>query len=193
MPTRLKRMINRQERVLSTLADLTYATSDQINGIERLGSDRNARRILYEMEKDKLVDSIRLGCKVYFNTRKGSDLIGRNNPRLKRSEIEHSLLRNDAYALLGYPRNWRKEVPIKKNGELYVKADAAYSKDGRIYFVEVDNRATMQTNIAKIKRYSTVFTSLRTDATLVWYTLVNARKKRLAETCDKFGINYRIL
>src|SRR5690625_856923 len=193
MPPRLKRKINRQVRRLMTLADLTYATSDQINGIERLGSDRNARRILYEMEKDRLIDSVRHGCKVYFNTRKGSDLIGRSNPRLKRSEVEHSLLRNDAYALLGYPRNWRKEVPIKKNGELFVRADAVYSKDGRIYFVEIDNRATMQTNIAKIKRYSTVFTSLRADATLVWYTLVNARKKRLAETCDKFGINYRIL
>lgn len=172
---------------------MTYATSEQINGIERLGSDRNVRRILYEMEKDKLVDSIRLGCKVYFNTRKGSDLIGRSNPRLKRSEVEHSLLRNDAYALLGYPRNWRKEVPIKKNGELFVRADAVYSKDGRIYFVEIDNRATMQTNIAKIKRYSIVFTSLRADAVLVWYTLVNARKKRLAKACDKLGVNYRTL
>src|SRR5690625_220883 len=111
MPPRLKRKINRQERILSTLADLTYATSDQINGIERLGSDRNVRRILYEMEKDRLVDSIRLGCKVYFNTRKGSDLIGRNNQRLKRSEVEQSLLRNDAYALLSYPRYWHKDVP----------------------------------------------------------------------------------
>src|SRR5690625_7256173 len=124
MPTRLKRKINRQERILSTLADLTYATSDQINGIERLGSDRNARRIWYEMEKDRLIDSIRLGRKVYFNTRKGGEFIGRSNPRLERSEAEHSLLRNDAYALPGYPSSWRREVPIKKDGELFVKSGA---------------------------------------------------------------------
>src|SRR5690625_5823080 len=59
MPKRLAQKIARQERILSTLADLTYATSKQINNAINLGGDRNARRILYEMENDKLVGSLR--------------------------------------------------------------------------------------------------------------------------------------
>src|SRR5690625_4021360 len=156
MPERLKRKIQRQERILSTLADLTYATSDQINEIERLGSDRNIRRILYEMESDKLIASLRREKKVYYVINKGSDFIGRNNPRLKQSEIEHALLRNNLYICLGCPKDWRKEVPININGEKALVADAVFTEGNVIYFVEVDNRTSMQTNYSKIRRYAEV-------------------------------------
>src|SRR5690625_5381251 len=107
MPKRLRQKITRQERILSILADLTYATSEQINEIERLGSDRNARRILYEMESDNLIGSIWRRGKVYYVRHRGSDLIGQESPRLKRSEIDHSIMRNDAQSLLGYPYGWK--------------------------------------------------------------------------------------
>jgi len=192
MPERLRRKIRRQEQILSTLADLTYATSGQINEIERLGSDRNIRRILFEMESDKLIASLRREKKVYYVIYKGSDFIGRNNPRLKQLEIDHALLRNDLYIRLGCPKDWRKEVPININGEKALVADAVFTKGNVIYFVEVDNRTSMQTNNSKIKKYAKVFRGLNRPATLVWYTLIKSRKDKLRDNCERAGVSCRI-
>src|SRR5699024_11804078 len=84
----------------------------QINTIEKLGSDRNARKVLFELEEDKLIKSVRRNKKIYFVTNKGNDLIGKGNTRLKRSEIDHSLMRNDLYIKLGMPDSWKKESRI---------------------------------------------------------------------------------
>lgn len=189
MPRRLKQKIARQERILSILADLTYATSEQINSLANLGSNRNARRILYEMECDKLIDSVRRESKVYFLANKGGDLIGKENPRLKRSQIDHAVLRNELRAILNFPKDWRNEVPIKINGKVIVVADAVFTLNNRIYFVEIDNRANMQTNNTKIKKYADIIRNLNNPATLVWYTLIESRKKKLRDTCEKYGIN----
>lgn len=192
MPKRLAQKIARQERILSTLADLTYATSKQINNAINLGGDRNARRILYEMENDKLVGSLRRESKVYYLAGKGGDLIGKDNPRLKRSQIDHAIMRNELRARLGNPKDWRNEVPIKLNGEVVVVSDAVYSEGGRLYFVEIDNQTSMQTNNSKIKRYTKVVRALDRPATLGWYTLVESRKTKLRENTEKAGINCRI-
>lgn len=174
------------------LSDLRYATSKQINSAANLGSDRNARRILFEMEQDRLIGSIRRESKVYYLAGKGGDLIGKDNPRLKRSQIDHAVLRNELRARLGYPKDWRNEVPIKINGEVVVVADAVYSEGGRLYFVEIDNQTSMQTNNSKIKRYAKIVRNLNQSATLGWYTLVESRKRKLRENSEKAGINCRI-
>ena len=144
------------------------------------------------MESDKLIASLRREKKVYYVIYKGSDFIGRNNPRLKQLEIDHALLRNDLYIRLGCPKDWRKEVPININGEKALVADAVFTKGNVIYFVEVDNRTSMQTNNSKIKRYAEVFNGLNRPATLVWYTLINSRKVKLRKTCEMVGVNCRI-
>lgn len=177
---------------MSTLADLTYATSRQINSAIDLGSDRNARRILYELECDKLITSTMRDRKVYYITQKGGDFIARDNPKLLRSQIDHSIMRNSLQKLLGYPSDWKAEVPIKIDGEVVLTSDAVYTKGGRIYFVEVDNRTSMQSNNAKIKRYANITKSLGRPATLVWYTLVESRKDKLRENTEKAGIDCRI-
>src|SRR5690625_1026639 len=192
VPKRLAQKIARQERILSTLADLTYATSKQINNAINLGGDRNARRILYEMENDKLVGSLRRESKVYYLAGKGGDLIGKDNPRLKRSQIDHAVMRNELRARLGYPKDWCNEVPIKINGEVIVIADAVYSEGGRLYFVEIDNQTSMQTNNSKIKRYAKIVRNLKQSATLGWYTMVESRKRKLRENTEKAGIHCHI-
>lgn len=174
------------------MADLTYATSDQINEIERLGSDRNVRRILYEMESDNLIGSLRREKKVYYIAYKGSDLIDRNNPRLKRSEIDHAILRNDLYMRLGCPKDWRKEVPININGEKTLVADAVFTKGDRICFVEVDNKTAMRTNVTKIKKYAKVFNGLNRPSTLVWHTLIDSRKDKLRKICEEYGVDCEV-
>lgn len=144
------------------------------------------------MEQDRLIGSIRRESKVYYLAGKGGDLIGRDNPRLKRSQIDHAVMRNELRARLGYPKDWRNEVPIKISGEVVVVADAVYSEGGRLYFVEIDNQTSMQTNNSKIKRYAKIVRNLKQSATLGWYTLVESRKRKLRENTEKAGINCRI-
>ncbi len=193
---RLKQKINRQERILSRLIDLTYATSDQLKTSENLGSNRNARKILFEMEKDKLIKSVRRDKKIYFVTNKGSDAIGRGNSRLNRSEIDHCLMRNDLYIKLGMPDDWKKESQIMLNGEVLLISDASFKKGNRYYFVEVDNKQSMRTNYDKIKKYSKlfklVFRQHKYHPTLIWYTLSDVRKNKLKKACTKEGIKHII-
>lgn len=187
-----KKKVQRQERILSTLANLTYATREQLQEIEMLGGDRNARRILLEMENDKLIGSIRREKKIYFLTNRGSDQICRTKSRLKKSQITHTLMRNDLYIRLGMPSDWKKEVPIRMNDEVVLIADAMFSKSGQFHFVEIDNKQSMRTNNDKIKKYKDVFELIYKEyghhAILIWYTLSDVRKKRLKESCEKQGI-----
>lgn len=144
------------------------------------------------MERDKLIESVRREKKVYFLASKGGKLIGKDSPRLKRSQIDHSILRNELRARLDYPETWRNEVPIKINGETAIIADAVFSRAGCIYFVEIDNRATMQSNISKIKKYAEIMRGLNRPAVLIWYTLYESRKSKLREACKKHNVNCEI-
>lgn len=89
--------------IQSKLAELTYATSEQLRVINNLGGDRNARRILLDMEKEGYIKSIRLDKKIYYV-----------DTRLQRKEIQHTLMRNDMYIKLNMPQDWQKEVPLRK-------------------------------------------------------------------------------
>lgn len=144
------------------------------------------------MERDNLIDSVRRDRKIYFLSRRGSDLIGVEKQRLKQAQIDHAIMRNELRSKLNYPKDWRNEVPIKINGEVFVVADAVYSEGGRIYFVEIDNKMSMQSNNHKIKRYAEIIHGLNRPATLGWYTLVESRKEKLRENCAKAGIDCRI-
>lgn len=174
------------------MADLTYATREQLQKIEQLGGDRNARRILLEMERGQLISSVRREKKIYFLTNRGSDRVCRTKTRLKKSQITHTLMRNDLYIQLGMPSSWKKEIPIRKNEEIIIIPDAMFKKNNKFYFVEIDNKQSMRTNNDKIKKYKVlselIYNQFQHYPTLIWYTLSDIRKKRLRETCEKEGI-----
>lgn len=183
----------REEEILLRLDDLTYATRKQLQVICGLGGDRNAHRILHAMEKDKLISSIRSSKKIYFLSNKGKETIGSGQGELKRSWITHTLMRNDLYIQLGMPEDWRKEVPVKMNGEILLVADAMFTRNGINHFVEVDNQQTMRTNGDKIKKYKELFTVMFSQngyhPVLVWCA-VGVRKNKLQELCKKHGIKF---
>lgn len=193
---RTREKINRQEKILLSLAELTYSTSKQLQTIMQLGSNRNARRILYELEQDGLIKSIRYGKKIYYVTNKGNDSIGRGNTRLNRSEVQHCLMRNDLYIKLGTPATWKKEAAIMINKKPFIISDARFKRNNKYYFVEVDHKQSMRNNTEKIKKYKEVFTSIYRQEgyhpQLIWYTLSDARKKRLEKECIKEQVNYKI-
>lgn len=192
----VKRKIQRQERILSSLADLTYATREQLQVINNLSGDRNARRILFDMEKDKLINSVRYEQKIYYASNKGNERIGRSQTKLKKSWIIHTLMRNDLYIRLGMPKNWKKEATTSVGGEVLLISDARFKQGNDYFFVEVDNTQKMHANREKIKRYSELFKLVYREygshSTLIWYTLSGIRKERLRDACEKSGIKYKI-
>lgn len=186
----LKRQ-QREERIMLSLDNLTYATREQLQIINKLGGDRNAQRILQRMEKDKLINAARYEKKIYYLSNKGKQQIGSNQGELKKSQIIHSLMRNDLYIKLGMPYDWKKEWKMKWGDNILIP-DATFKKSGEFHFVEIDNKQTMATNIDKIKKYkelsSVIFKQFNHTPTLIWYTLSEVRKKRLKEVCNKNGV-----
>ncbi|SET84309.1 Replication-relaxation [Oceanobacillus limi] len=191
-----KKKVQRQERILSSLAKLTYATIEQLQVIEDLGGYRNTHRILHQMEKDKLIKSVRYEKKIYYLSNRGSERIGKGGVNLKKSWIQHTLMRNDLYIKLGMPKDWQKEVPISKEEEVYLIPDAMYKNKGEYHFVEIDNTQTMKTNVEKINKYkylsSDIFKQYNHIPTLIWYSLSDIRKEKLKKACEKHGLKYKI-
>ncbi|ASN07359.1 hypothetical protein CFK40_09980 [Virgibacillus necropolis] len=185
----------RHEQILLRLDELTYATRKQLQVIEKLGGDRNAHRILYQMEKDKTIASVRYEYKIYYLSNRGKDRIGSKQAELKKAWITHSLMRNDLYIRLGQPSDWRKEVPIAW-GENKLIPDATYKRRGEFQFIEIDNTQSMQTNVGKIDKYKelsrVVFGQYKHTPTVIWYSLSEVRKGKLREACENAGVKYRI-
>ena len=186
----------REEKILLSFEILTYATRKQLQVVNNLGGDRNAHRILHEMEKDKSISSIRTEQKVYYLSNRGKERIGSTQGELNKTQIIHTLMRNDLYILLGQPSDWKKEKPIKLNGEVFLIPDASCVIKGEHHFIEIDNQQTMKTNIEKIKRYKelspVIFNQFNHTPTLIWYTLSDVRRNKLKEVCETLGVKYRI-
>ncbi len=178
------------------MESLTYSTREQLQAIEQLGGERNARRILLEMEQKKLINSVRYDKKIYYLSNKGSDRIGKGGVNLKRSWIQHTLMRNDLFILLEQPSDWKKEFPVKRNGETYLIPDAMFKQHEIYHFVEIDNTQTMKTNLEKIKKYKDLFKDIEKQfkhkPVLIWYSLSPIRKEKLRDVCKKSGINFKI-
>lgn len=185
----------REEKILSRLDKLTYATRKQLQITENLGGDRNAHRILHEMEQDKTILSTRMEYKIYYLSNRGKNRIGSKQAELKKSWIKHTLMRNDLYILLGMPIDWKKETPIKWPDNKIIP-DAMYKKNGEFQFIEIDNTQTMQTNIDKLKKYKqlnkVIFEQYNHVPTVLWYSLSEVRKEKLQSSCEAIGVKYHI-
>ncbi|WP_245183613.1 replication-relaxation family protein [Lentibacillus salicampi] len=176
--------------------ELTYATREQLQVVNNLAGDRNAQRILARMEKDKIIQSVRHEKKVYFLSNRGKSLIGSSQGELKKSWIQHTLMRNDLYIRLGMPVSWKKEVPAKINGEIILVPDAMFTLNSEHYFVEIDNQQTMQTNNDKIKKYKqlsdVILKQFSHKPVLIWYTLSEIRRQKLKSACEQNEVNFKI-
>lgn len=190
-----QRKQQREEQILLSLDELTYATRKQLQIINGLGGERNAQRILQRMERDKSINSIRTEQKVYFLSNRGKEKIGSNQGELNKRLITHTLMRNDLYIKLGMPNEWFKERPVKW-GENKLIPDATFIKKGEYHFVEIDNQQTMKINIEKIKKYKelshVVFQQYNHTPTLIWYTVSTIRKQKIKEICQKYNIRYKL-
>lgn len=191
-----EKRLEREEKILLRLAELNFATRKQLQIIENLGGDRNARRILHQMEKGKSIKSVRQEQKIYYLSNRGKDRIGVSPGELKRDKIKHTLMLNDLYILLDQPDDWKTEYPINKEDEVFLIPDAMFKRKGQFHFVEIDNTQTMKTNVEKIKKYKelskNIYRQFKHHPTLIWYSLSPTRKEKLRVACEKAGITFKI-
>ena len=178
--------LSRYDKIQSSLADLTYATREQLQIINNLGGNRNSNRILLDMERMGYIKSVRYDRKIYYV-----------DTRLKRSEIQHVLMRNNLYIKFGMPSDWKKEVPLRINGEVRLIPDAMFKRGGEIHFVEIDVMQAMKINYEKIRKYEDISKIISDQfkhrPTLIFHTISDSRRRKLKKACIKVGIKHKII
>ena len=134
----------REDRILSQLDKGGIMTVEQLRKVTDLGvgGRANALRVLREMERSGLVVSKHVGVKLF-----SSDLRSRFGFR------EHTLMRNDFLIDRGWFELCKVEVPIRKGGEVVLRADAGVFMQGEWLFIEIDRRQTRRANLAKFDIY----------------------------------------
>ncbi|MCR8939816.1 replication-relaxation family protein [Brevibacillus laterosporus] len=140
---------SRWMQILSSLDDLGFLTTSQIQRLHGLGSRRNTHRILTDM--DSMLNSFRLEEAVYYLSASGRKAIGSKKVRRKTLTAPHTLLRNEVY-IWTRPRLWKQEQAIKWEGKALIP-DALYQKNEHYFFLEVDSTQSMTVNRQKINLY----------------------------------------
>jgi hypothetical protein len=192
----------RQELILSSLSKLKFATREQIQSIHGLGSDRNALRILRELN-DYMHVKTHDGRNVYYLSALGRDVVGTEEEMKWNSQVDHHLMRNDLYIYLGMPRDWEIERRIEFKyqasltlKDMYVVPDARFIKDGIHHFVEVDRTQSMVENKKKLTLYQHLVPAIKQQyghtPVLIIYTLTNLRKEKLQALCKEYGISCKV-
>lgn len=181
----------RHESILSSLKTLGFLSRSQIQRLHRLGSVRNANRILSDLRP--YLNVIKRAEYVYTLNAEGRRRIGASATQMRATQVDHHLMRNQLYIALGCPSTWRAEVRLKVNGEVSVIADAVYTKDGRYVIIEVDNTQKMAVNRGKVAKYKRLLALnvFEKKPYFIWLTTTEYRRKELTKMCD--GMNARIL
>lgn len=175
----------RVDRILSSLKNLDYLSTSQIQRLHKLGGDRNTRRFMQSM-KD-YVSSFRDGENVFYLNKAGRERIGSSVIRQKISPVTHYLMRNDFF-IHNKPEIFDTETDIIV-GDVRVRPDAWVKIKGGYYFLEVDHTQRMVKNEQKIEKYK----KLRGTGAfqekygyfprILWVTALASRKKLLSELC----------
>lgn len=159
------------------------ASRSQLQSIHSLGSNRNATRVLKNMEP--YLHSFVEGESIYYLNKAGRDTIGSDKVVTRNSNYRHTLLRNDVYIYMKCPENWINEYKI---GETGIVADAIAVLNRKYYYIEVDNTQKMAVNKQKMEAYlqfkhSGVWEKYSKEPfpILLFYTVSEPRRHQLSE------------
>lgn len=168
---------------------LDFLTRSQIQTIHNLKSDRNAQRVLKQIEG---VSVSRHGENVYFLNAKGRELTNCDKVRKHTSNVEHYVMRNYLFIAYGMPATWENEIRIisgskKKSNEIVIVADALFERNKRQHIVEVDNQQKMQANRNKMNKYRELINRMafgEKPPIFLWVTSTEYRRKQLLKLCE---------
>lgn len=138
---------------------------------------------------------------VYYLSKTGADRVG-VEPVKKSNQIEHVLLRNEAWMILDFP-HWHLEHPIEltikgKNKKLI--PDAQYLSD-TLHCVEIDNKQMLIRNKEKLEMYgelNKMYENTEKKKIVVhFFTTCKSRKSKIEEiagrnqvVCEVYLIDY---
>ena len=190
------KLSTRDEAILYSLDKLGYATTSQLRTIHSLGSIRNAQRIMKRLSP--YVNTRRIGEYVFYLSKKGRELIGSSKIRKATMQLEHAILRTQAYIHVNMPLVWKIEEPIRVNGEVFIIPDVtfAYDEYGIRYFVEIDCHQHMKNNYKKMDKYKELEEIAKRSGSsipsILWYTRSNHRRKKLIMGLENRNMNARV-
>jgi len=187
---------------LLSLEKMGFATRHHLQKLHDLGTDRNAIRVLKEMNEYMHIK--RVSENIYYLNQQGREVIGSDKEIKWNNQIDHHLLRNDMYIYFECPKDWENELPIifkYQSGLSYKEAtivpDATFSLNDVFHFLEVDRTQSMTENKKKISQYQLLSPAIeqqfKTKPVLVFYTTTDHRKKILEASCEKVGLKHMIL
>ena len=189
----------RHIEILSSLSKLDFASRRQLQAIHCLGSIRNANRILKDLRQYCHVTSHNREY-VYYLNKKGMALLGiQAKERKKKHQLEHILLRNEAWMWLDFP-DWKTEqvITLRYQGEeKTIVPDAFFIKDNVHHFVEVDRLQHMKVNEKKLQLYGNITNIYKkqkgTIPVIIFFTLSDCRQCRLEEYAMKYNVFLRTM
>lgn len=181
--------------MLLSLKKQDFLNRDQLTKIHRLGSVRNANRILKELSP--FLSSFREEDQstIYFLNKEGREYVNSEKVRRKNKFVSHYLMRNDFYIYTGYPHDWENELKVS-DGTYTIVCDSYFKKDGLYNFLEVDSKQKMVQNRKKIEQYKglmkggKISNHLGYFPKLIWLTRTELRRKQLIELCK--GLPYKV-
>ena len=190
----MKVILERQEKILSSLEILGFLTRDQIKKIHDLGGVRNTNRILKNLSP--YVNSFLDKQNVYYLNKQGAERIGYTKKLLTQSmNYEHTIMRNELYIYFNQPKHWIPEFPVEWSKNKLI-ADVFFKGKEKYYFAEIDNTQSMADNLKKLDKYRDLKQSQLVQKKighfpkLLWVTKSEVRKKRLEKHCK--GLEYEI-
>lgn len=181
----------RQEKILLSLSKLDYLTVKQFQKLHDLKSDRNAYRVIKQLESHMNVFKDN-GVNVYYLNKQGREAINCSVIRAKLTTAQHYLMRNDLYIHLGGPKSWNNEQEMKftsPNEQFTLIADAYYSTN-KHHLIEIDHMQQMSANKKKIDKYRKLiqYNAFKGIPKLIWVTTTEHRKKRILELCKGLDV-----
>lgn len=178
-----------------SLKKLDFLNREQLTRIHRLGSVRNANRILKELSPYLSSFREESNSSIYFLNKEGREYVDTDKVRRKNKFVNHYLIRNDFYIYMGFPHEWENEIKVG-DGTFAIICDSYFKKDGKYHFLEVDYTQKMNINKKKLEQYKGLMREgkiakhLGYFPKLIWITTTELRRKQLIELCK--GLPYAI-
>lgn len=177
----------RLESLLTTIDTLGMAKIKHLQKIHDLKSYRNACRVIRQLNP-YVHETFHDKEKVVYLNKEGRGLIGSSREVKKNSLMEHTLLANEVYLHFNCPVTWKREYSIEPENKYQgikiggvalakkkVVADAAFSRNGYLYLIEIDNTRDMADNRKKIAGYLDM---MKREHRLYVFTKTRDRKRK---------------
>jgi len=166
-------------------------TRSQIQILHDTKSTRNTNFIMQSLKP--YTNSIRLKENAYYLNKKGVALVGAKKQFKANNQVQHKLMRNDAYIYFK-PTKWFSEQEIKVGKKLFIRPDAFFYSGSSYKFLEVDNVQKWHENVNKMNLYKDIKNTGAFQMKygkfpiLVWVVKYEVREEKMKKLASELGL-----